>query len=360
MLEKYKYILLMLLCVQIGNSQAFTENAMLDFKRSAAHLNNYNGIIKSSFWYYNYIVEPISLSSSSDSIVQKNAKSSLMHLNKDVLGWSVFREFGKNGMLTITIDMDIDRSYFGKSEPNYKTASIYSYEQNDLDQKRQIKLQRRQVYPVYNYEILIKINNKIELGCSKNIHERKWEYLLDNQDRIKKEIHYYSVITDFSEVEGLSEDDIKKFQSDYRNRDKLPFTEAEYIYDNHNNVKQLNITTKQKDPIPFHFLDTETVFCPDLHIAYEYDNKDHMTQVTYYGCKDTLAFEKYVYHPEKEYVTERTRYIKSSMRSVTHRTQTMVFYHNQNGDIIEKKYVRNYPQSIFRNKLSSFTRIHLL
>jgi len=129
----------------------------------------------------------------------------------------------------------------------------------------------------------------------------------------------------------------------YYRRDVLPYTETEYIYDDRDNVKQLNIRTKQKKPIPFHFLDTETGFCPDLHIAYQYDGKDRMTQVTYFGCNDTLAFEKYVYHPEQEFVTERTRFIKSSMRSVTHVTQTMVFYHNENGDIIEKKYVRNRP-----------------
>ncbi|SFO41421.1 hypothetical protein SAMN05421741_1634, partial [Paenimyroides ummariense] len=46
---------------------------------------------------------------------------------------------------------------------------------------------------------------------------------------------------------------------------------------------------------------------------------------------------------EKDYVKERTRYIKSSMRGVEHVTPTMIFYHNENGDIIEKKFVRSYP-----------------
>lgn len=188
-----------------------------------------------------------------------------------------------------------------------------------MERQKKIKLKKQQIYPVYDHNILVKPNftRPYDRGYGSDTLKYKYDYTIDDNGLILKEINY--------------------------GRSSLPFTETEYIYDNHNNVKRLNIRTKQKDPIPFHFLDTETGFCPDLHIAYEYDNKDRMTQVTYYGCKDTLAFEKYVYHPEKEYVTERTRFIKSSMRGVEHVTPTMIFYHNENGDIIEKKFVRSYP-----------------
>jgi len=337
MLEKIKYILLLILCGQVVHSQAFTENAVLDYKRSPTHLNNYHGPVKSAYWYYTYVIDSIPFATAPD------ARDAIMRQNRIALAGNMYHEFDEKGRIKMIALMDMDKSYFGKSEINLRTASTYMYNETDYEEKNKIKLKKRQVYPVNDYDILIKINSSSKSGGSKNTHERKWEYLLDNQNRIRKEIHYYSVITDFSKVEGLTEDTKEKLQSDSGNRDKLPFREAEYIYDDRDNVKQLNIRTKQKNPIPFHFLDTETGFCPDLHIAYEYDGKDRMTQVTYFGCNDTLAFEKYVYHPEQEFVTERTRFIKSSMRGIEHVTQTMVFYHNENGDIIEKKYVRNRP-----------------
>ncbi len=193
----------------------------------------------------------------------------------------------------------------------------YTYNEKDWEEKSKIKIKNRQVYPVNDYDILVKFNQDVQYADRSNILHYKYDYTVDENGRIVKEINY--------------------------GRSTLPFTETEYIYDDRDNVKQLNIRTKQKNPTAFHFLDTETGFCPDLHIAYEYDRKDRMTQVTYFGCNDTLAFEKYVYHPEKEFVTERTRFIKSSMRGIEHVTQTMVFYHNENGDIIEKKFVRNRP-----------------
>lgn|SRR5690554_1152657 len=312
----YKIIpVLLALTGLVATSQGFSESAVMDQRFSSYHRNNYNGPIKSSQWYYNFIIDSIPFATSS----QINARSSIMHQNKDVLGWNVFREFDEKGKLTTTVAIDVDRSYFGKSELNYKTASIYLYNEEDWIKKNEMRMKKRQIYPVNDHNILVKpnINKPFDNGYGADTLKQSYEYILDEKGRIISEIYY--------------------------RRDVLPYTETEYIYDDRDNVKQLNIRTKQKKPIPFHFLDTETGFCPDLHIAYQYDGKDRMTQVTYFGCNDTLAFEKYVYHPEQEFVTERTRFIKSSMRSVTHVTQTMVFYHNENGDIIEKKYVRNRP-----------------
>ncbi len=320
MLEKIKYILFIFLSGQIVNSQALNDNAVVDYKRSSsAYTNNYHGPVKSSFWYYTYVRDTIPSTAKLNSKIQKIARDNFMRHNRTAFGGGVYDEFDNKGRLKQSVRMDTDKSYFGKSELNYKTATIYIYDERDWQEKNKIKQKKRQVYPVNDYNILVKPNIDIPYYSSygtDTLHY-KYDYTIDQNGRILKEINY--------------------------GRSVLPFTETEYLYDDNNNIKQLNIRTKQKDPTPFHFLDTETGFCPDLHIAYEYDDKDRMTQVTYYGCKDTLAFEKYVYHPEKEYVTERTRFIKSSMRGIEHVTPTMIFYHNENGDIIEKKFVRSYP-----------------
>lgn len=319
MLNKIKYILLLLMFGQIVHSQTFNDNAVVDYKRSNWYMNNYKGPIKSSFWYYIFIIDPIPFAGTKDSVIQSYARHSIMLQNRSALGGGAYEVFDNIARLKQSVNMNQDMSYFGKTELNSQTALNYIYDQTDWEDKKKIKLKKRQIYPVYDHNILVKPNftRPYDRGYGSDTLKYKYDYTIDDNGLILKEINY--------------------------GRSSLPFTETEYIYDNHNNVNRLNIRTKQKDPIPFHFLDTETGFCPDLHIAYEYDNKDRMTQVTYYGCKDTLAFEKYVYHPEKEYVTERTRFIKSSMRGVEHVTPTMIFYHNENGDIIEKKFVRSYP-----------------
>ncbi|SFO19129.1 hypothetical protein SAMN05421741_1257 [Paenimyroides ummariense] len=319
MLNKIKYILLLLMFGQIAYSQVFAEDAMLDYKRSSAYINNYHGPVKSAYYYYTYVIDPVPFAVSQSKTIQSYARHSIMLQNRKALGSGIYNEFDQEGRLKKHVISNLNGSYFGKSDFNYRTASTYIYNETDWAEKSKIKLKKRQIYPVNDYDILVKPNTEkpYDHGYGSDTLKYKYDYIIDQNGRILKEINY--------------------------GRAALPFTETEYIYDNHNNVKQLNIRTKQKDPIPFFFLDTETGFCPDLHIAYEYDFKDRMSQVTYYGCKDTLAFEKYAYHPEKDYVKERTRYIKSSMRGVEHVTPTMIFYHNENGDIIEKKFVRSYP-----------------
>lgn len=317
MLIKFKYILFIFLSVQIVNSQVFTENALMNYKKSSYYNTNYNGPVKSSFWYYTFIIDPIPFAQSSDSIVQALAKNSVMVHNRIALAGNMYNKFDEKGRLAVVALMDQDISYFGKSKLNDKTASIYTYDETDWMNKNKIKRKKQQIYPVNDYEVLSKPNYTVLTGRQNNLIY-KYTYSIDEKGRILQEI--------------------------WTGDELDPYTESTFVYDNQDNLKKIDIRTKQKDPIPFHFLDTETGFCPDLHIAYEYDNKDRMTQVTYYGCKDTLAFEKYVYHPEKGFVTERTRFIKSSMRGVEHITPTMIFYHNENGDIIEKKYVRSYPK----------------
>ncbi|MEG0916741.1 MAG: hypothetical protein RSF68_07000 [Myroides sp.] len=316
MFKKIKYILLLIMCGQIAHSQAFTENAMLDYKRSSAYINNYHGPVKSAFWYYTYVKDAIPSTVTLNRNIQNIARDNFMRHNRKALGSGVFNEFDKQGRMIQHVGMDKDKSYFGKSELNYKTASVYTYDEEDWKDKKKLKIKKRQIYPVNDYEVIIKPSFTVLTETGNNLIY-KYTYGIDDKGRIIKETQI---------DEGAN-----------------PYMESTYTYDDRDNIKQLHIRAKQKNPIPFHFLDTETGFCPDLHAAYEYDIKDRMTQVTYYGCNDTLAFEKYVYHPEKEYVTERTRFIKSSMRGVEHVTPTMIFYHNENGDIIEKKYVKSYP-----------------
>src|SRR5690606_22556572 len=163
-------------------------------------------------------------------------KNSIMLHNRTALAGNMYNRFDEKGRLTVVALMDMDRSYFGKSEVNYKTASINIYNEMDWEGKNKIKLKKQQIYPVNDYDILVKPNTDkpYDHGYGSDTLKYRYEYIIDKNGRILKEINY--------------------------GRSTLPFTESEYIYDNRDNVKQLSIRTKQKSPIPFHFLDTETGF----------------------------------------------------------------------------------------------------
>lgn len=304
-------------------SQPLKSSALIDYKKSSYYKTNYNGPIKSSYWYYTYVTDSLMLGIIHDDILRKRVKEDIMIHNRDVLGGVVYREFNKNGFITKVINNNLDFPNYMKGVlDTVVSKTIYKYDEFNWQFKKQFKIFNRQKYPVYDYAILVKPNFTAELSYSNEPISYENNYILDELGRINQSQNY---------------DD-----------NNPPFTEINYNYDDFNNIIRLNIKTKQKNPIPFHFLDTETGFCPDLHILYEYDKKNRITQLTYIGCNDTLAFEKYEYDSFKDFVTKRTRYIKSSMRGVTHVTNTMVFQYNENGDVIYKEYIKKRPdQRIF-------------
>lgn len=346
-----KIIPLLLLFIHLAcSAQAGYESAMIDYKKSSYYDNNYSGSIKSSYWYYTYINNDFV-----EMQFHKNkegVRDQLMYNNSDVLGGAVYKEFDKYGRQTKVI-LKNNKTWFGKSEQNFEAQSNYIYDENDWNEKKKLSFPIAQIYPLFVYEFLLKPDYRSQTGSSKNTHFYKWKYVLDGQQRVIKGVNYFRTEIDYSQVGGLDQSAIKRLNNEFIKRDSVPFIETTYSYDARGNVKRLDIHTKQERPMNFHFLITETVFCPDLHASYEYDSKDRMTQVTYIGCNDTLAFEKYAYE-HKGYVSKRTRYIKSGRRSWTHLTNTMIFYHNKNGDIIQKEYEREvtpshmrFPKSIF-------------
>ena len=319
-------------------AQAGVEPALINYKKSSFYNTNYNGPLRSAQWYYICFNEEFV--QRQFHILKYRVREDIMEQSKDVMGWGTYKEFDKLDRLIKTVRMDKDKSYFEKSELDLKTSTTYMYDEQDWNKKQVFKVVKKQSYPVYDQEFIIQPHYKTHLGNSENIHESKFDYILDDQQRVIKGIYFRSVQTDYSEVQGLDENAIKRIEDEFAKRYSVPFIEATYNYDARGNVNRLNIQTKQQRPIPFHFLGTETAFCPDLHVSYEYDSKDRMTQLTYIGCNDTLAFEKYAYEPQKDYINKRTRFIASALRSTTHKMRTMAFYHNENGDIIQKEYVK--------------------
>src|SRR5690606_16223204 len=108
--------------------------------------------------------------------------------NSDVLGGAVYKEFDKYGNQTKVISKN-NKTWFGKSEQNVKGQSNYTYDEQDWKEKKEIKVVKFQPYPVYDYEITVKLNYKSQKGNSKNIIESRWTYVLDDQQRVMKGIN---------------------------------------------------------------------------------------------------------------------------------------------------------------------------
>jgi len=88
---------------------------------------------------------------------------------------------------------------------------------------------------------------------------------------------------------------------------------------------------------------TECDFCEDLQMQYAYDSLGRITQVTMYGCGEIIAEEEYIYHPIEDYV-ETVKYYVTGPGEMSNPTKNFVKTFNENGDIIKKEFIPNYPE----------------
>jgi len=223
------YIFITSFCSNFIYSQSLEAPALINYKQSTAFLTNFNGRVKSSLWYYSFIKDtiPTPLAWHNDSIHQVNAKRGIMLHNRVALGGNIYHKFDEKGRLTQSVRIDVDKSYFGKSDLDYKTETLYSYDEKDWQEKSKIIMSCRQKYPVDDYEILVKPNYNVESGYDDESSLYKNKYILDHNGKI--------------------------IQSQNFNYKKEPYTVMDYVYDDQNNIIKLNIKSEQKIPYRFIF-----------------------------------------------------------------------------------------------------------
>lgn len=88
---------------------------------------------------------------------------------------------------------------------------------------------------------------------------------------------------------------------------------------------------------------TECSFCEDLQMQYAYDSLGRITKVTMYGCGEIVAEEEYNYHLTKDYV-ETVKYYVTGPGEMSNPTKKFVKTFNENGDLIKKEFIPNYPE----------------
>lgn len=99
---------------------------------------------------------------------------------------------------------------------------------------------------------------------------------------------------------------------------------------------------------------SECGFCDDLQLKYAYDQIGRIIQVIIYGCGKIVVQEDYIYHPTKDYV-EKVKFYVTGPREMSNPTKRFVMTYNEQGDIIKKEYVPDYPEQRFKEKTRYYT-----
>lgn len=334
--DKYKIPLLLLFVFNLsckGQSQVeSTERAIY------IDVEDLKGPIKSVFTYYDYISDSLKFKKRGPFTDQKR---NLMRYNIDI-GTYRYLDFDEKRRKIATTNWTT--GWFAKVNKSTippKKIKRYYYDEKDWEIKNKIKVKNRPPYqggedlgyiqlPKSNY-----ISEGYKVGTiqpsedSLEYFNGIYIYILDEKGRIKKEKDYYKVKSETAEVD---ESDLVKT--------------TYFLYDKKGNLIRQNITSGEFGRgMPYNAMGTESGFCEDLHLAYEYDAKDRLTKAVFFGCGDTLATQEFTYHPTKDYVTKMKRYV-GGVGGDFQVTKNTVFHYDEYGSIIQRDYVPKEGQDL--------------
>lgn len=250
---------------------------------------------------------------------------------------SPYLEFDQYGRIKAIIGTIPEKEYF--TAIDYKRAEEYIYEDKDWFEKSKYKIALKQYYPVSNYNLLLKLNSVAVEKEVTIVKDKIWQsydediyiYIYDKQGRVAEEQKY--IVYRFGETikdKTAQKDDLK--------------TRKIFSYDEKGQVVNLKIIAGPwGEKMAYTDMGTECDFCEDLQMKYAYDSLGRITQVTMYGCGAIVAKEEYSYHPTKDYV-ETVKYYVTGPGEMSNPTKNFVKTFNENGDLIMKEFIPNYPE----------------
>ncbi|HSD06443.1 hypothetical protein [Flavobacterium sp.] len=239
------------------------------------------------------------------------------------------------------------RSYGVVPDREYKTydpekSDNYEYNDKDWLEKSKYKTTLKQYYPVYNQNLLVKLN-QIEVPKKAdafgedgkiwpNYNEHIYIYIYDNQGRIIEEKEY--------DVYRSGKETLHK-----KHKKEDLVTRKLFVYNDKGQVINQKIIAGLRGEKIGAYTDmgTECGFCEDLQLQYEYDQLGRISQVIMYGCGKIVDKEEYTYHPTKDYV-ETVKYYVTGPGEMSNPTQNFVETFNEQGDIIKKEFIPNNPK----------------
>ncbi|AOC93722.1 hypothetical protein BB050_00568 [Flavobacterium anhuiense] len=236
---------------------------------------------------------------------------------------------------------------------NYEEADDYEYDEKDFLQKTKYKITLKHYFPVYDKNLLVKLNKKTipkkddvfgEDGkVWKDYKENVYVYNIDQAGRILEELTYF--------VNRIGkETQNKKYQK------KDLFTKKTFLYNEKGQVINQKIigAGPLAKRIPYTDMGTESPFCEDLQFQYSYDLSGRITKVTMYGCEKIITKQEYTYHPTKDYV-ETVNYYVTGPGQISNPTRSFIKTFNEQGDVIEKEFIPNYPEQTLAVKKRYYT-----
>ncbi|SHL94484.1 hypothetical protein [Flavobacterium chilense] len=238
-------------------------------------------------------------------------------------------------------------------EDDSKTENEYEYNEADWVEKKELRSTLKKYYPVMDYNLLIKLN-QISIPKADEISEEdgkiwphyredKFEYEIDDAGRIINAKEYFVYRT------GKETMNKKVNDNDLVNQ-------TTFIYNEKGQVTNQKITVGlyAQNKIAYHFLGTECSYCKDLQLQYEYDSKSRIIKIIMFGCGKVVAQQDYSYNSIKDYV-ETVKYYVTGNGGIANPTRNFVKTFNEQGDIIKREYIPDYPDQDIIQKISYYT-----
>ena len=282
--------------------------------------------------------------SDKDRVILFNGIRNFVYLNIDKYG-RIKTELSEAGFAIDTFVTNI----------NYKKTDGQIYDDIDWSKKSKYKTVLKQYYPVQNYGLLLKPNStraKVEKKETK-IGGKIWQqwskdiyvYIYDEKGRVKEEQEY-----NVYRSGEIIKDTIQK-KEDLEHRTLFIYNEKGQV------IKQKIVADKRqtegnddfenfKKGISDHrssYYWGSYDYCDDLQLKYAYDALGRITQFILYDCEEIAIQEDYSYHPIKDYVEKAKHYVAGLEGSISNPTNKFVITFNEQGDMIKKEFIPNYP-----------------
>ncbi|MBC7721637.1 MAG: hypothetical protein H7068_06395 [Pedobacter sp.] len=344
-LSKFKITFLLFICVFsfISNAQESKSNNEILSCYSKNYYNfNFKGKVKSVKTRYVSIKEALTKT------VKQNVK-----VKNDVRN-NNYLEFYENGLLKIQYGniplFEFDVIDSTKNE-------IMQYDSKDIAKKRKYKpiLNIVNIFQVpelfvnfdlyiYSYELGPTINGVEHLGRI----QTNYIYKTDKNNRIIESFKYlpYNENRDTVRIKNIKKEDL--------------LWNIKYLYNKKNQIISQKIIPGDKAlgkedgfGVTYTALGTESGFYSDLQLKYKYDNKGRVIQSIFWGNNRVISSEDYEYHPSKGFV-QKVRCYVSGAGEIANPTKKYIKTHNENGDIIEKEFILDFPEQ----KISPMKRFY--
>ncbi|MEN2416248.1 hypothetical protein [Flavobacterium mesophilum] len=251
---------------------------------------------------------------------------------------------------------------------------------NDIAEKSKYKTALKQYYPVWNHNLLLKLDEiqipaknkytlEIDNKTMQNYKKFIYKYVYDSIGRVKEEKKYNVIRTGTTIDKTCTEDDLFIRKLFYYNEKGqviiqriIAGPQAQEYRDEDSPHRNEYLTSSpeyfriEKSPRQFYAdIETKCRYYGDLHWRYAYDTLGRITQVKLIDDSSVVAMQDYIYHPDKDYVETVKSYGHDLELTFKNYSRSIKTY-NEQGDLIKIEAIPDAPQKfVIRNMVYYYT-----